>query len=63
MPELARAHAGIELWVVGQDAVVPQLQARCEQLGVAKQVRFLGWKSQAELIDLYAGADVLPCPR
>jgi glycosyltransferase involved in cell wall biosynthesis len=52
----------VQFWIVGQDPVIPRLQALSHQLGIEKQLSFLGLKSQAELIDLYAQADVFVMP-
>jgi glycosyltransferase involved in cell wall biosynthesis len=56
---LARA-PGIYLWLAGEGAERTQLQARTERLGVARRVRFLGWREDAAA--LLAACNMLVCP-
>ena len=51
-----------EFWVVGGDAAAPRMEALCRANGVDAHFRFWGWKSQTELPNLYAQADVFVMP-
>jgi glycosyltransferase involved in cell wall biosynthesis len=69
LPDLMQAAAllrsslpACEFWVAGNAGVSPRLQALCRQLGVQDIFHFLGRKSQADLVDLYAQADLFAMP-
>jgi glycosyltransferase involved in cell wall biosynthesis len=69
LPTLIQAAAGVlaklpdtEFWVVGQDRAIPHMEALCRSAGVDASFRFWGGKSQAELLDFYARADVFVMP-
>jgi glycosyltransferase involved in cell wall biosynthesis len=69
LPTLIQAAAGVlaklpdtEFWIVGQDRAIPHMEALCHSAGVDASFRFLGGKSQAELLDFYAQADVFVMP-
>jgi glycosyltransferase involved in cell wall biosynthesis len=48
--------------LAGDGVLRPELEARAEQLGITDRVRFLGFKQQTELPDVYAASDVLVLP-
>ena len=48
------------LWIAGEGPLEGALRGQAEALGVAKRVRFLGWRSDADA--LLAACDVLACP-
>jgi len=54
--------SNLEVWVVGADKTATQMQILCREFGVSEQFRFWGWRSQQELIELYAQADVFVMP-
>lgn len=51
-----------EYWIVGQDPNIPMLEKECAGLGLTDRIHFLGLKSRAELIDLYAQANIFVMP-
>jgi glycosyltransferase involved in cell wall biosynthesis len=69
LPTLIQAAAGVlaklpdtEFWIIGQDRAIPHMEALCHSAGVDASFHFLGGKSQAELLDFYAQADVFVMP-
>ena len=62
IPSVAAVLPNIEFWIVGQDPTIPRLKALSLQLGSEDRIHFLGWKSQTELIELYAEIDVFAMP-
>ncbi len=52
----------VEFWVVGQDPALPRLKEFCQEQGVMPNFHFLGWKSQAELRQVYAECDIFAMP-
>lgn len=61
-PAMLQRIPNIEFWIVGRDRAEKMLRQMGSQLGIDTHVHFLGWKSQAELVDLYAQADVFIMP-
>jgi len=61
-PAIVKEFPDTEFWVVGEDIAMPAMKQLCTQEGVVDAFSFLGWKSQAELIDIYARADVFVMP-
>jgi glycosyltransferase involved in cell wall biosynthesis len=61
-PMVLQRVPGCEFWIAGRDDAEPAMRALCRQLGVEDSFQFLGWKSQDELVDLYAQADVFAMP-
>jgi glycosyltransferase involved in cell wall biosynthesis len=61
-PLILKILPATEFWIVGEDKVVPKMKALCDSLGVRDRFKFLGWKSQAELLDIYAQSDVFVMP-
>ena len=59
---LAKTQSGFEVWVVGDDPVVPQLKALCVENGVSSQFKFLGWQPQSQLQSIYANCDLFVMP-
>jgi glycosyltransferase involved in cell wall biosynthesis len=53
-----------DVWAVfaGDGALRQSLEARARQLGIDDRVRFLGFKQQTELPEIYAASDVLVLP-
>ncbi|MDA2915381.1 glycosyltransferase family 4 protein [Nitrospinae bacterium AH_259_B05_G02_I21] len=47
------------LLMVGQGELRPQLEREAHARGLEESVRFLGWRSQEELLDLFVTADVI----
>jgi len=69
LPVLIKAAAAIlravpeaEFWIVGEDRALPHMQALCRKLDVASQFKYLGWKSQADLLEIYSQADIFVMP-
>jgi glycosyltransferase involved in cell wall biosynthesis len=67
MKALAIAHGEapdlrLELWISGSGADEDMLRQKAAQLGVAEQVRFLGWTGYEELPALFGEADALVMP-
>jgi glycosyltransferase involved in cell wall biosynthesis len=62
MPALTSVFPNAELWVIGEDKVIPRMKALAEEFGVSSNIHFLGWKSQHALIDIYACSDVFVMP-
>jgi glycosyltransferase involved in cell wall biosynthesis len=60
--KVTQIHKKIEFWVVGEDKVIPKMKELCLQEGVYDNFRFLGWKSQADLIEIYAQCDIFAMP-
>lgn len=52
----------VEFWIVGQDPSIPYLIEQTRQMGVEGRVRFLGWKSQEELVEIYSQVNVFAMP-
>ena len=48
----------IRLYLVGDGEIKPELVQTAEELGLADHVKFLGWKSEHEVFELLAGADI-----
>ncbi len=61
-PRVLKTLPGCEFWIAGKDASQPAMVKLCQEQGVEGAFRFLGWKSQAELVELYAQADVFAMP-
>jgi glycosyltransferase involved in cell wall biosynthesis len=61
-PRVLAALPETEFWVVGHDTVRPRMQALCCDQGVERRFQFWGLRSQAELQQLYAQADVFAMP-
>lgn len=57
-----RQHQGIELLLAGDGPEREELAKLAEALGLAAQVRFLGWTPRAELPALYRSADLFALP-
>jgi glycosyltransferase involved in cell wall biosynthesis len=53
---LAHADRRVRLIVAGEGPLRPRLEALAEEMGVADRVTFTGRVSDAQLVDLYAGA-------
>ena len=62
LPALVRADAGVTLTVVGRGNLLPRYRRLCDELGIARQVRFLTDCDDTELRRCYtaAGVTVLP---
>lgn len=56
---VVKAGADVQLDVVGVDTLDGEVQRLSQQLGLQRQVRFLGFKTQHELRPLMANADLL----
>lgn len=56
---LAKAD-GVHLWIAGEGELRAALKAQAERLGIARRVRFLGWRD--DVAALLAAADMLICP-
>jgi teichuronic acid biosynthesis glycosyltransferase TuaC len=56
---LAHLPAQVSLAIAGEGPMDAQLRALATRCGVAERVRFLGAKSQKELVSLYCAADAL----
>lgn len=52
----------VEFLIIGEDKSIPVLQKLCRELNVERNFQFLGWKSQSELMDDYARADLFVLP-
>ncbi len=61
-PAVRKAVPGTEFWIAGEDKVIPKMRMLCRQQGVEEAFHFLGWKSQAELVEIYAHCDVFAMP-
>ncbi|MDX2231602.1 MAG: glycosyltransferase family 4 protein [Leptolyngbyaceae cyanobacterium bins.349] len=57
---LAQQH--VQLRVVGQGFLEPELKHQCQQLGLAESVQFLGFVTKAELANEYATCDIFVLP-
>lgn len=53
---LARMRHAVPCQIAGTGPDLPALRALAERLGIADRVTFLGWVSQEQLVNLYAGA-------
>lgn len=62
LAELRRRGRDVELAILGDGPLRAPLQARCEELGLAGRVRFLGAGGHAEVIALLQQSDVLLAP-
>jgi glycosyltransferase involved in cell wall biosynthesis len=60
--QVLAAQPTTRFWVVGADAAAEQMMTLVRREGVQAQFQFLGWRSQAELLQLYANADVFVLP-
>jgi glycosyltransferase involved in cell wall biosynthesis len=60
--QVIQALPNCEFWVVGRDTAETNMRLLCEQNKVADHFNFLGWKSQADLINIYAQADLFVMP-
>lgn len=52
----------VELQVVGDGAQRSELERLSESLGLSGKIRWLGWRTKAEMPDLYRSADVFILP-
>lgn len=59
---LAPGMPGLALTLVGDGPVRPALEEQAARLGLEGRVRFLGMRPNAELPDLFAGADLFVVP-
>jgi glycosyltransferase involved in cell wall biosynthesis len=60
LPETVRRR--FEFLIAGDGAQRPELEKMAELLGIAPQLRWLGWKSRSEIPALYRSADALILP-
>ncbi len=51
---VAARHPNLRYWIVGDGKLREPLQALIDDLGMAERIRLLGWRSQAEVLQLYA---------
>jgi glycosyltransferase involved in cell wall biosynthesis len=56
---LLAARKDVVFCIAGDGVARPKMEALCRELGIKDQVRFLGVKTQQELVDLYATTDVV----
>jgi glycosyltransferase involved in cell wall biosynthesis len=61
-PTILERFPSAEFWVVGEDKVIPQMQALCESEDVRPSFHFMGWKSQDELVSIYGQSDIFVMP-
>lgn len=61
-PRVLAVYPECEFWVVGRDPAGERMRDLCNRQGVERAFRFLGWKSQAELLEIYTQADVFAMP-
>ena len=59
---LTHKYPQARLYVVGHDANAPQMQKLCAAYGVVNSVRFLGWVSNQEVLQLYRKATFFVMP-
>ena len=59
---LSRLPDTIDLAVVGEGELAPELRRLAKQLGIADRVRFVGRVSEPELVDWYRAADLFVLP-
>lgn len=52
----------ISLDIIGDGGARPELERLSQNLGLERQVRFLGWKTPAEMPGVYRGLDVFALP-
>ena len=61
-PKIISQFPDVEFLIAGEDKTIPVLEKLCRELNVERNFHFLGWKSQTELMDEYARADVFVLP-
>lgn len=59
---LQKIHGNCELWIIGEGDREGQLRKISEELGIAAQVKFLGFVQHDDLAQYYATADVFVLP-
>lgn len=57
-----RTHPTSEYWIIGDGPERASLQQMAQDLGIAQQVKFLGWLSRAEVLQTLTNCDVLVHP-
>ena len=61
-PDVINEHPLAKFVVVGSDTSMDRIMTLCDELGVSRNVEFVGWKSQADLLELYRQAAVFVMP-
>jgi glycosyltransferase involved in cell wall biosynthesis len=61
-PVILEKRAEMQFCVVGEDRAIPNMKRLCQEIGVADHFHFLGWKSQLDLVAIYAQAGVFVMP-
>jgi phosphatidylinositol alpha-1,6-mannosyltransferase len=56
LPKVLQRHPSLEYWLAGRGAYRGELERLVQQLGLEQKVRFLGFVSQAEKLQLYQQA-------
>ena len=62
VPALVGHRGQVKFVFVGQGDMLPMLQRRAVELGVAHAVRFVGYRAGRELVDLFKSADIVCVP-
>ena len=62
VPDVINEHPLAKFVVVGSDTSMDRIMTLCDELGVSRNVEFVGWKSQADLLELYRQAAVFVMP-
>jgi len=62
LPQVARAVPGVRYAIAGEGPYRQELERLAREAGVEERVEFLGFVSEAELLSLYAAADVFAMP-
>ncbi len=60
--KVVKSHPNVEYLIAGDGPLRSQFEQLAESLGLEGSVRLLGWKSQEEVADLMANADILMAP-
>jgi glycosyltransferase involved in cell wall biosynthesis len=61
-PDILKGRAETRFCVVGEDRAIPKMKRMCHEKGVGDHFQFLGWKSQADLVEIYAQSSVFVMP-
>jgi teichuronic acid biosynthesis glycosyltransferase TuaC len=56
------SHPRLHLFCIGEAALQPELETRAKDAGLARSIRFLGWRGSPEVASWLAAANVFRLP-
>ena len=62
LAEIIKTDQNVRLWIIGKGSYLPNLISQVAQLNLKPYVKFWGWKSFVEMMELQAKADITLIP-